>query len=241
MTTHTQLILFPNVLNEEETDLNRCFAMSMIQEVGQLDGLIAESEKGGRYFLKRFPFPEGKSFRDVPIRVLSEHTTNSELQEMLSLVQQGGKWGLISDAGLPCIADPGAVLVYLARQKGIEIKAYIGPSSIILALMLSGLGAQKFTFEGYLPKENGELLPVIKQIQQRAQKERSTHIFIETPYRAQSLWEKLTQNLNDGMKLSIACDLMMPTQSVMTYSIQEWKKRSPPSLQKRLVVFVVAV
>jgi 16S rRNA (cytidine1402-2'-O)-methyltransferase len=114
----------------------------------------------GRNSLKRFPFPEGKTFRDVQIKVLSEHTKQDELDELVSLIKPSEKWGLISDAGLPCLADPGARLVALARRAGIDILVHMGPSSIIMALMLSGLGAQKFCFEGYLPRRP-QSLPVL--------------------------------------------------------------------------------
>ncbi|MCX6988055.1 MAG: SAM-dependent methyltransferase [Chlamydiae bacterium] len=240
MPTPAQLVLIPNVLNEEETQIHSCFTQEVITLVPTLDGLIAESEKGGRHYLKRFPFPEGRSFRDIPIKVLSEHTKEGDYVELLSLLKRGQRWGLVSDAGLPCLADPGARLVFLARQKGVQVQAHMGPSSIILALMLSGLMAQKFTFEGYLPKEMAELTVAIKQMQQRSLKEGSTHLFIETPYRTQQLLERLIELLDENMMLSISCDLTLPTQLVMTYTIGQWKKMPKPDIQKRLVVFVVA-
>lgn len=235
-----QLVLLPNVLNEEETETASCFTQSVISLVPTLDGLIAESEKGGRAFLKRFSYPEGKSFRDIPIQVLSEHTKEKEFAELLAPIKRGQRWGLVSDAGLPCLADPGAKLVYLARQSSVDVEAHMGPSSIILALMLSGLGAQKFTFEGYLPKEGSELSLMIKQIQQRAMKEGSTHIFIETPYRVDQMVEKLIATLDEKMKLSLSVDLTLPTQRVITKTVKEWKKTPKPAIGKRLAVFVVS-
>lgn len=240
MQKQPRLLLLPNVLNDEQPQLPSYFTEEMINIVPKLDGLIAESEKGGRYFLKRFPFPEGKSFRDIPIKVLSEHTKNEEMQELVNMVKQGGTIGLISDAGLPCLADPGARLVFLLRKADVLIEALTGPSSIIMALMLSGLGAQKFTFEGYLPKEGAELSSYLKLIQQRAMKEGSTHIFIETPYRCQQLFDKLLSDLDDRMKLSISIDLTIGSQEVYTKSIKEWKGCSKPSLNKRLCVFVLS-
>jgi len=234
------LVLLPNVLNDEETRIESQLTSDVISLVPKLDGLIAESEKGGRHFLKRFPYPEGKSFRDIPIKVLSEHTKDHELSELLSAIKPSQMWGLVSDAGLPCLADPGARLVYLARQSGVDVEAHMGPSSIILALMLSGLGAQKFCFEGYLPKEGSELSAAIRQLQQRSMKEASTHIFIETPYRAQQMLEKLIATLDDKMKLSISIDLTHPSQQVITKMVTDWKKHPKPDLQKKLVVFVVS-
>ena len=239
MQKNPRLILLPNVLNDEQLSLQSSFTADVIALVPRLDGLIAESEKGGRLYLKRFTFPEGKTFRDIPIRVLSEHTKESEVIDLVTPIIQGQVWGLVSDAGLPCLADPGAKLVYLARQKGIELEAHMGPSSIILALMLSGLGAQKFCFEGYLPKESSELIQAIKLLEQRALKEGSTHIFIETPYRGAQLLERLISTLQEKMKLSISLDLTLPTQLVITKTIKEWRKDPKIDIQKRLAVFVV--
>jgi len=227
------------VLNDEQPTIDSCFTADVIILVPKLDGLIAESEKGGRHYLKRFSFPEGKTFRDIPIKLLSEHTKESEFLELLMPIMQGQVWGLVSDAGLPCLADPGAKLVFLARQKGIDIEAHMGPSSIVLALMLSGLGAQKFCFEGYLPKEASELTGAIKQLEQRAIKEGSTHIFIETPYRSQQMLEKLISILQEKMKLSVSLDLTLPSQLVMTKTIKEWRKDPKVDIQKRLAVFVI--
>lgn len=240
MQKKSQLVLLPNVLNEEETNITSCFTQSVISLVPMLDGLIAESEKGGRAFLKRFSFPEGKSFRDIPIKVLSEHTKDNEFAELLAPIKEGQRWGLVSDAGLPCLADPGAKLVYLARHSGVDVEAHMGPSSIILSLMLSGLGAQKFTFEGYLPKEGSELVAALKQVQQRAVKEGATHIFIETPYRVDQMLEKLLATLDEKMKLSLSVDLMLPNQMVVTKTIKEWKKSPKLVIGKRLAVFVVS-
>ena len=137
------LLLLPNVLSEEESTFCH-LALDLGKKIGSLDGLIAESEKGGRRYLKRFTFPEGRTFRDVPIRLLNEHTESKQLNELLDPILKGETWGIVSDAGLPCIADPGALLVSLARKKGVNIEAISGPSSVFLALMLSGLSAQKF-------------------------------------------------------------------------------------------------
>ena len=239
MQKNPRLILLPNVLNDEQPTIDSCFTADVIILVPKLDGLIAESEKGGRHYLKRFSFPEGKTFRDIPIKLLSEHTKESEFLELLMPIMQGQVWGLVSDAGLPCLADPGAKLVFLARQKGVDIEAHMGPSSIVLALMLSGLGAQKFCFEGYLPKEASELTGAIKQLEQRAIKEGSTHIFIETPYRSQQMLEKLISILQEKMKLSVSLDLTLPSQLVMTKTIKEWRKDPKVDIQKRLAVFVI--
>lgn len=123
MTNKTpHLILLPNLLDEEEKHFENYLPKSVEYWVRQLDGIIAESEKGGRYFLRRFSYPEGRTFRDIPIKLLNEHTPDAELSALLEPVLQGQIWGLVSDAGLPCVADPGAKLVYLARKKQVALK-----------------------------------------------------------------------------------------------------------------------
>ena len=238
MSKQGKLILLPNTLHEDIEHITKYFPQSVIETVGNLDGLIAESEKAARRYMKKFPFPEGKTFRDMPIRTLSEHTKENELDDLLSPLKQGQVWGLISDAGLPCLADPGARFTLRARMLGIEVDVGIGPSSIILALMLSGLGAQKFCFEGYLPKESEALIFSIKMLQQRSVKEGSTHVFIETPYRCQQMLDALLSALSDRTWLSVSMDLSLPSQQVITKRVAEWKKVAKPDLNKKLCVFV---
>lgn len=238
MSEKGKLILLANMLHDGEQNIQSYLPEAVISSIAYLDGLIAESEKGGRYYLKRFPFPEGKSFRDIPIRVLSEHTKEDELKELIAPMKEGKRCGLISDAGLPCLADPGARLVLLCRQQGIEVEATVGPSSIVMALMLSGLGAQKFCFEGYLPKDSGALSSHLVMLQKRSMQEGSTHLFIETPYRSQQMLGALLATLHDRTYLSVSVDLTLPTQEVITKTVKEWKKGVKIDLTKKLCVFV---
>ncbi len=140
---------------------------------------------------------------------------------------------------MPCLADPGADLVLMAREKQIPIVALPGPSSILLALVLSGLGGQHFTFHGYLPKEEASLVGALKGIEKVSMKEKSTHLFIETPYRNVRMFEKLLATLGDETWLCLASDLTAPTQQVYTKKIKGWKKRGMPDIDKRPCVFVV--
>lgn len=232
------LLLLPNLL--DETASHELFLpKSVDQAVFSLDGLIAESEKGARYFLRRFTFPEGKTFREIPIQQLNEHTQEKQLNDLLKPILQGQCWGLLSDSGLPCLADPGASLILKARKAKIFITAYPGPSSLIYALMLSGLSAQHFTFHGYLPKEEGALIAQLQTIQLRSLKEGSTHLFIETPYRNRKLLTFLLKTLKEETLLSVAVDLTLSSQWVETGSIKEWKKASLPDIDKRPAVFVI--
>lgn len=231
------LILLPNLLFDEEENWRFHLPISVEEKVLSLKGLIAEDEKAGRRYLKRFSFPEGKSFRDISIRVLNEHTKKEELLDLLDPLLKGETWGLISDAGLPCLADPGSNLVYLARKKGILIEAMTGPSSLVLALMLSGLSAQKFTFHGYLEKESSRLSLAVKQLEKQPG---MTHLFIEVPYRSQNVFQTLLEALSETTQLCVCVNLTAPDQRVWTFSIKEWRKRELPDLHKKPVVFVFA-
>lgn len=189
-----------------------------------LDALIAESEKGGRTYLKRF------CHTTLPIYLLNEHTKNP--LELLDLKEE--RIGLISDGGMPCLADPGAQLVLAARQKGISVQAFPGPSSIILGLMLSGFSAQVFTFHGYLSRDSAELT---KQI--RAFPKKMTHIFIEAPYRNDKMVAHLLKNLHENDLLCVAWNLTAPDEGVLTQSVKHWKAQSFPNFDKKPAVFLV--
>lgn len=208
------LYLLPNILHEEST---------WRFDPPELDALIAESEKGGRQFLKKF---FGKIA--LPIYLLNEHT--QDLKPLLLIPEE--RVGLISDAGLPCLADPGSQLVLLCRKKGIQIHAYPGPSSIFLSLMLSGLPAQQFTFHGYLERDPALL---VKQLS--ALPSRITHIFIETPYRNQKMLEAILKARKPKDMLCVAWDLMGPNQQVISQPIQDWK--TLPDLQKKPAIFLI--
>lgn len=226
-----QLLLLPNLLDKRAQ--HQLFLPSSVdQAVLILNGLIAENEKEGRAYLKRF----GASFRKLPIHLFNKH--NREIHEILRPMQKGETWGLISDVGLPVVADPGFQLVRHARQLGIDIKVFIGPSSLILALMLSGLPAQKFAFHGYLPRRPEKIL---KTLECRSKGEGSTQIFMETPYRNQRLFEVLVATLSEKTLLSVAWDLTMPTQGVETDSIANWRRRAFPNLEKRPAMFLFHV
>jgi len=226
-----QLLLLPNLLSKEahhEVFLPR----SVDKAVLSLDGLIAESEKEGRFYLKRF----GANFREMPIVPFNEHT--KEMEELLLPMQKGEKWGLISDAGLPIIADPGYELVRKARDMGVIVRAFVGPSSIILALMLSGLPSQRFAFHGYPPRKETEQWLV--DMEKRSSEEKATQVFIVPPYKNEQTLQMLLEVLSSKTELCVAWDLTMPTQSVETRSISEWKKRTLPSLHKKPAVWLFA-
>ena len=235
-----KLILFPNVLDPSQSH-EEFFASGVQEAVLEIDGLIAESEKRGRAFLKRFTFKEPKTFRDVPIRVLSEHTKDHEVVDLLVPILNGEKWGLVSDCGLPCIADPGAELVLKAHQHKVKLETFPGPSSIIYALMLSGLSANSFSFHGYLPRKPHELQERLHYLAKHASASGQTQVFIEAPYRTGKLLQDLINCLPPKTLLSLAWNLTLPNQGVMTQTIYEWKKGSMPNLEKSPAVFLFSV
>ncbi len=190
----------------------------------KIEALIAESEKGAYLWLKRCSLPK------MPVYLLSEHT--KDLTDLLHIKED--LVGLISDAGLPCLADPGAALVAKARQKGIAIKAFAGPSSILLALMLSGLPAQKFTFHGYLEREEALLQKQIRSFSLGI-----THLFIEAPYRNEKLLRILLKELPPAAVLCVALDLTGPNEEVRSDTVAAWQKKPLPEIDRRPAIFLL--
>lgn len=223
------LYLLPNLLHEE-ADPALWLPPIVGKVASELDGLFAESEKGGRYFLRRFH----PRWREVPTHLLNEHTEEKELIGYLAAVQRGGKWGLISDAGLPCIADPGAQLVALARKAGVHVAAYPGPSSVVQTLLLSGLPSQHFTFHGYLERDVEKLKRQLTLFPKGV-----THLFIEAPYRNQKLLTLLLEQLPPDTLLCTACDLTAPSEEVLVKKVGEWRRGELPDLHKRATVFAI--
>lgn len=230
------LYLLPNVLSEESS---LQFFPSILQEiVPALNGLIAESEKEGRRYLKRFPFPEGKTFRDIPLRLLNEHTKKVEIEELLEPLVSGQTWGVISDAGLPCIADPGARLVALAKKRSVSVIPVPGPSSIVFALMSSGLSAQRFYFQGYLERDPGALREQIRLLEKESKTRECTQVCIEVPYRSEAIFRALSETLEEDTLLSVACDLTGPGEFCKTFSVRKWREIGAPDLHKKPVVLL---
>lgn len=229
------LLLLPNVLGDVKHHA-LFLPPSVDKAVASLDGLIAESAAAGRRYLGRFETK--KPAMEIPIALFNEHTPDADLDFLLEPIRKGERWGLISDGGLPCIADPGAKLVNRANQSGIIVQAFSGPSSILLGLMLSGLPGQKFYFAGYLDKEPQNREAEIKELQRNSKVHKATQIFIEAPYRNKHLLESLLNILSDTTHLCVAWDLTLPTQGMVSQSIQRWKKSPLPNLEKKAAIFL---
>lgn len=231
------LLLLPNLLGESIRHHEIYLPDSVDKAVSTLDGLIAESESGGRRFLSRFETK--KPAAQIPIALLNEHTKDDELDFLLEPLRKGERWGVVSDCGMPCVADPGSKLVNRARQSGIIVQAFVGPSSILLSLMLSGLPGQRFCFRGYLDKDPSGRKTEILEIEKISKKEKSTQIFIEAPYRNQHTLEMLVNSLSDQTSLCVAWDLTLPTQGIVSQKVNLWKKSPLPNIDKKPAIFLV--
>lgn len=217
------LFLLPNALHSDAPE--SAWLVPAIRDlVPTLQGLIAESEAGARLFLKRFKV-------HVPVQLLNEHTRDIDF--ILEPVLKGERWGLISDAGLPCIADPGAALVYRARVLNIAVETFTGPSSLLFALQLSGLPAQQFSFHGYPPRETEELKEYIRL---KEREKGVTHLWIEAPYRSARLLSVMLETLSGSTRLSVAASLGSPQQRIVSRQVSDWK---PFALEKEPAVFLL--
>jgi 16S rRNA (cytidine1402-2'-O)-methyltransferase len=233
--TKPALLLLPNLIGDSKNH-ELFLPASVDKAVSSLDGLIAESTSGGLRYLSRFKTK--KPANAIPIALCNKNTLDQDLDFLLDPILEGERWGLVSDAGLPCIADPGSKLVFRARQRGILVQAFVGPSSILMALMLSGLSGQSFAFHGYLSKDQEKQKHQIQQLEKRSQMEQSTQIFMETPHRNSKTLQLILDTLHDQTLLCVAWDLTLPSQGVVTQPIYAWKTSTQPNLDKRNALFL---
>ncbi len=229
-----RLYLIPTTLGEvEPADV---LPQSIMRTIGFIDHYIVENEKTARRFIKSVA-PE-KVQAELKISVLNKHTEISEHNQMIAPCLQGINIGLMSEAGCPGIADPGAAIVKLAHEKNIQVVPLVGPSSILLAMMGSGMNGQSFAFNGYLPIDKSEKKSVLKTLERLSFEKKQSQIFIETPYRNNKMAEDLLQALQPSTLLCIAADLTLPTEFLVTRTIAEWK-RSIPDLHNKPAIFII--
>jgi 16S rRNA (cytidine1402-2'-O)-methyltransferase len=204
--------------------------------INTIDEYIVENEKSARHYLKKMGIK--KPLQEIILHPLNQHTESHEISTYLNAIENGKNIGIISEAGCPGVADPGAEVVKLAHQKNIRVIPLVGPSSILLSLMASGFNGQNFAFNGYLPKDRSERIKKIKELENTAIKKNQTQLFIETPYRNMHLLEDLLSNCDPQTKLCIACDITLSTEFIQTKSIAAWKKQLP-DLNKRPTLFLI--
>ncbi len=229
------LYFIPVTLGDD--NLARALPPEVISIAQKLDTFVVENEKTARRFLSLMKTQ--KPVRELTLLTLNEHTEDKAIPALLAPLLAGKDVGMMSEAGCPGIADPGAKLAALAHQKGIRVAPLVGPSSILLSLMASGFNGQRFTFLGYLPADKAARVQRLKEIEKHSQKHHETQIFIETPYRNQHLLEDILASCHAETKLCIACNISLDDELIMSRSIKTWKQSPLPDLHKKPTVFLL--
>lgn len=238
------LFLIPNTLGETEA-LASVLPEQVQHMTSQLDYFVAENAKTARAFLKlvNASHPLNKPLQEITISELNVNTPPAALAGLLAPLLAGRDGGLVSEAGVPAVADPGADLVRLAHQHGIPVRPLVGPSSLLLAVMASGLNGQSFAFNGYLPTDAAQRTARIKELETRSRKEKQTQLFIETPYRNTAMLEALVSACAPGTLICVATDLSLATESIRTQTGAQWKSQlgagKAPDFHKKPTVFLL--
>lgn len=230
-----KVYLFPTPIAEGNTEGQ--LPNENLQRLKECDVFVVEELRTARRFLRKAGYK--RDFADVEFFVLNEHTLNEDLTPCIELIKEGKTVGVMSEAGLPCVADPGATFVALCQRQGIRIEPLVGPSSIMMALMASGFNGQSFAFVGYLPAEKSARNKRIRELETLVYRFNQTQIFIETPYRNDHLLESLIEVCSNGTMLCVACDIGGESQKIVSKSIAEWKQ-SKFSLHKKNTVFLLS-
>ena len=234
-TKHGTLHLIPVTLGDD--NIHQVLPPEVVKIAQNLENFVVESEKSARHFLSTIK--TARPVRELTLNLLNEHTLDKDIAALLTPLLAGKDVGLMSDAGCPGIADPGAMLVELAHLKGIRVVPFVGPSSILLSLMASGLNGQQFAFLGYLPVDKQARNIKLKEIEKRSQTHKETQLFIETPYRNQHMLEAILSVCQPNTRLCVACDISLVTEMIATKTIAAWKKSPLPDLHKRPAVFLL--
>ena len=229
-----KLYLIPTTLGESTPE--DVLPQTVKRAIDFIMDYVVENEKTARKFIKAIN-PE-KVQADLRLHVLNKHTQVTEHNDMLKPCLEGRNVGLMSEAGCPGVADPGAVIVKLAHEKGIQVVPLVGPSSILLALMGSGMNGQSFAFNGYLPIDKSEKKSMLKNLERISSEKNQSQIFIETPYRNNKLLEDIMQSLQNSTRLCIATDITLPTEYIKTLTVNDWKKQKV-DLHNRPTIFII--
>jgi len=228
------LYLIPCTLGE--TPPLEVLPLLVKKAVEHIDYYIVEHEKSARRFIKSIA--PRKSQPNLKIEQINKFTSEDDIPQMINPCLEGFDVGVISDAGCPGIADPGAAVVKQAHLKGIKVVPLVGPSSILMAMMASGFNGQNFAFNGYLPIDKGERKTAIKRLEKLSEEYNQSQLFIETPYRNNQLLESLISVLNPHTQICIACDITLPSEYIKTASAEDWKKIKV-DLNKRPTLFII--
>ncbi len=226
-----KLYLLPNFISDSKDVKYLC--EGEVEIIRNLNYFITESKSSLFHLLKKCRHPDVENIEWIEF---NEHHTSIE-KEIYDLFHQGRDIGLVSDAGLPSMADPGYKIVRYAHEKKYGVVPLPGPGSVYMAIMASGLNAQRFVFHGYLPRESHELSKKLKEMEKEILKNHYAHFFIEAPYRNQKMLETLTNSFPDHFSLHIACDILSENELIQTKKISEWKKYKLPEIHKRPCIF----
>lgn len=232
--TKGKLYLIPTTLGDVPP--LEVLPISIKRAIERIDHYVVENEKTARHFIKKVN--PRKSQPGLQLFALNKFTEVSEIPQFLEPCLAGKDMGILSEAGCPGIADPGAAVVQLAHEKNIQVIPLVGPSSIVLALMASGLNGQNFAFNGYLPIDSDERKSEIKRLEKKSKDEQQSQLFIETPYRNNKLLEELQKALHSGTRICVACDLTLSTEYIRTKMVSEWKNEKV-DLHKRPAIFII--
>ena len=232
------LFLIPNTLGSHDT--RDAVLPAHVQEIAaNCSHFVVENAKVARQFLKAIQLV--MPLQEIMMRELNINTPESDVAALLKPLLDGADVGLISDAGCPAVADPGARLVAAAHKAGVKVRPLVGPSSILLAMMASGLNGQKFAFQGYLPVDAHARMAAIKKLELESRAAQQTQLFIETPYRNMQMLEALAQHLHPETQLCVAVDLTLDTESIQTMMVADWRnalRQKSVDLHKRPALFL---
>lgn len=234
VTLRGKLYLIPTTLGEMNP--HDVLPQTVKRTIDFIENYIVENEKTARKFIKSI-HPE-KTQSSLKISTLNKYTEAAEYNTMISPCLAGINIGLMSEAGCPGVADPGAVIVKIAHEKGIQVVPLVGPSSILLAMMSSGMNGQSFAFNGYLPIDKDEKKSALKNFENLSNIKNQSQIFIETPYRNNKLLEDFLQVLQPNTHLCIATDITLPTEYIKTFRVADWKKITI-DLHNRPTIFII--
>ncbi|MDR2625019.1 MAG: SAM-dependent methyltransferase [Zoogloeaceae bacterium] len=231
------LLPVPLTMTPDAAALHAALPAPALAKARELRHFVVEQAKTARAVLKHLQM--AVPLRELSLAELNEHTPKDTLPSLLDPLLRGHDLGLMSEAGCPAVADPGAQLVALAQERGIRVIPLIGPSSLLLALMASGLTGQRFAFHGYLPVQAEERQRAIHELEKESSSRQQTQLFIETPYRNRTLFAALLQHARPDTQLCLAADLTLPGESIRTHRIRDWQRLPAPDCDRRPAVFLM--
>ncbi|MBS2097705.1 SAM-dependent methyltransferase [Carboxylicivirga linearis] len=229
-----QLYMIPNTMGESAIEYN--LPADVIDIIKSLKYYVVENIRSARRFLKKVD--KEIDIDELTFFVLDKHTKPNDIPSFLRPLHDGKNMGMLSEAGCPGVADPGADIAKLAHENKINVIPLVGPSSILMSVMASGLNGQSFAFHGYLPVKKGEAPKAIKALEDRSRKENQTQLFIEAPYRNMRMLQDIVQTCSPKTRLCIACDITLDTEYIVTKTIAQWKGKLP-DINKRPAIFLI--